>query len=175
MSEAGMKKSPGNIPEPRFENGRAMLMAGTRVQYTSQDMDNIPAQWERFAKHIGKLSNEVGRAAYGLCFNFVKTPFSFDYMCAVEISAAGHLPGDFVTAETPARRYAIFRHDEHVSKIRDTIDFIWNKWLPNSGHTALVGQPEKPYMIERYGEGFDPQKGMGDIQLWIPLATQTDR
>jgi AraC family transcriptional regulator len=171
MSAAGMKKSPQNMPEPRFENGRAMLMAGTHVHYTSETMNSIPAHWERFAKYIGKVPNEVGHAAYGLCFNFVKTPFSFDYMCAVEISAAGHLPDNFVIAEIPAQRYAIFRHDEHVAKIRDTIDAMWNRWLPNSGHTALVGQPEKPYMIERYGEAFDPQKGMGDIQLWIPLAS----
>jgi AraC family transcriptional regulator len=139
MSEAGMKKSPENIPEPRFENGRAMLMAGTRVHYSSENMNNIPAHWERFAKHIGELPNEVGHAAYGFCFNFVKTPFSFEYMCAVEISAAGHLPGDFVTAQISAQRYAIFRHDEHVSKIRDTIDAIWNRWLPNSGYTTFGG------------------------------------
>jgi AraC family transcriptional regulator len=141
------------------------------VHYTTETMNNIPAQWERFAKHLGKVSNEAGGAAYGLCFNFVKVPFRFDYMAAVEISTAGNMPSDFVTAEIPAQRYAIFRHDEHVSRIRDTIDAIWNRWLPNSGHTAVLGQPEKPYMIERYGEGFNPQKGMGDIELWIPLAS----
>jgi AraC family transcriptional regulator len=168
MSEAGTKKSTENLPEPRFENGKAMLMAGTRVHYTSETMNDIPPQWEKFAKHIGKVPNEVGRAAYGVGFNFVKTPFGFDYMCAVEISAAGQFPSDFTTAEIPAQRYAIFRHEAHVSKIRDTIDAIWNRWLPNSGH---IGHPEKPYMIERYGEGFDPQKGMGDIELWIPLAS----
>jgi AraC family transcriptional regulator len=171
MSEAGMKKSPENLAEPRFEHRKAILMAGTRVHYTSETMNNIPAHWERFAKHIGKVPHEVGRAAYGVGFNFVKTPFGFDYMCAVEISAAGQLPGDFTTAEIPAQRYAIFRHDGHVSRIRDTIDAIWNKWLPNSGHRAVVGQPEKPYMIERYGEGFDPQAGMGDLELWIPLTS----
>jgi AraC family transcriptional regulator len=171
MSEAGMKKSTENPPEPRFENKKAMIMTGTRVHYTSETMNDIPAQWERFAKHIGKVPNEVGRAAYGVGFNFEKTPFGFDYMTAVEISTDGHLPGDFVTAEIPTQRYAIFRHEGHVSTIRDTIDAIWNKWLPNSGYKALVGQAEKPYMIERYGEGFDSQKGMGDIELWIPLAS----
>jgi len=171
MSEAGMKKPAENLPQPRFENGGAMLMAGTRVHYTTETMNNIPAQWEQFAKHIGKVPNEVGRAAYGLCFNFVKAPFRFDYVAAVEISPAGLMPSDFVTAEIPAQHYAIFRHEEHLSRIRDRIDAIWNRWLPNSGHTALLGQPEKPYMIERYGERFDPQKGMGDIELWIPLAS----
>lgn len=171
MNQSGTKQSSDSQLEPRFENGRAMLVAGVGVHYTSETMNNIPAQWEQFAKHIGKIPNEVRRVAYGICFNLVKAPFSFEYMSAVEISAAGNLPGDFSTAEIPALRYAIFRHDGHVSKIRDTMDAIWNKWLLKPGRTALLGQPDKPYMIERYGEGFDPKKGMGDIELWIPLAS----
>ena len=169
MTQTGMKKSPEMPLEPRFENGKAMLIAGLRKHYTSETMNDIPEQWQRFAVHIGKVPNEVGRVAYGVCANFVAAPFSFDYLSGVEISAAADMPEDYSVAEIPALRYAIFSHKGHVSKIRDTIDAIWHKWLPNSGHAPVSAEADLPYMIERYGEGFDPEKGVGDIELWIPI------
>jgi AraC family transcriptional regulator len=171
MSQAGMEKSKVLNLEPRLVDGQAMLIAGLRKHYGSETMNDIPLQWERFAKHIGNVPNQVGRVAYGVCSNLVMTPFSFDYLSGVEVSRAADLPSEFNTASIPAARYAIFPHHEHISKIRDTIDAIWNKWLPTSGHAPRVGTPDMPYMMERYGEGFDPQKGMGDVELWIPLAS----
>jgi AraC family transcriptional regulator len=169
MNQAGAKKSVQL--EPRFENGRAMLVAGLRKHYTSEIMNDIPSQWQRFAAHFGSVPHQVGRVAYGICSNLVMSPFSFDYMSGAEVSRSGDFPSEFSTANIPALRYAIFRHDEHVSKLRDTIDAIWNRWLPNSGLAPLHGTPEMPYMMERYGEGFDMEKGMGDIELWIPMAS----
>ena len=170
MSEARMEKSPVVKLEPRFENGRAMLIAGYRKHYTSETMDDIPQQWQRFAVHLGHVPNQVEHVAYGVCSNPVKSPFSFDYTTGVEISSGADVPSDFTTIDIPALRYAIFSHEGHISKIRDTIDAIWNKWLPTSGHAPVAAKPDLPYMLERYGEGYDPQKGMGDVELWIPVA-----
>ena len=80
MTQTGMKKSPEMPLEPRFENGKAMLIAGLRKHYSSETMNDIPEQWQRFVVHIGKVPNEVGRVAYGVCANFVAAPFSFDYL-----------------------------------------------------------------------------------------------
>ena len=170
MSEARMEKSPAVKLEPRFENGRAMLIAGYRKHYTFETMDDIPQQWQRFAVHLGHVLGQVERVAYGVCSNPVKSPFSFDYMTGVEVSSGADLPSDFTTADIPALRYAIFPHEGHISEIRDTIDAIWNKWLPTSGHAPVASAPDLPYMIERYGGGYDAQKGMGDVELWIPVA-----
>jgi Uncharacterized protein conserved in bacteria len=165
-----MEKSSVVKLEPRFENGRAMLIAGYGKHYTSETMDDIPQQWQRFAVHLGHVPNQVEHVAYGVCSNPVKSPFSFDYTTGVEISSGADVPSDFTTIDIPALRYAIFSHEGHISKIRDTIDAIWNKWLPTSGHAPVAAKPDLPYMLERYGEGYDPQKGMGDVELWIPVA-----
>jgi AraC family transcriptional regulator len=170
MSEARMEKSPAVKLEPRFENGKAMRIAGYGEHYTSATMNDIPQQWERFAVHLGHVPGQVERVAYGVCCNPVRSPFSFDYVTGVEVSSGAEFLSEFSTIDIPALRYAIFSHDEHISKIRDTIDAIWNKWLPTSGHAPAAGAPDLPYMLERYGEGYDPQKGMGDVELWIPVA-----
>ena len=53
MNQATMKKSLATQLEQRFENGKAMLIAGLRSRYTAETMNGIPAQWQRFVPYIG--------------------------------------------------------------------------------------------------------------------------
>jgi AraC family transcriptional regulator len=46
MNQATIKKSPVvQLEAPRFENGKALLIAGLRERYTSETMKNIPELW----------------------------------------------------------------------------------------------------------------------------------
>ena len=63
-----------------------------------------------------------------------------------------------------AREYAVFIHRDHVSAIGNTIDKIWNDWVPQAG----VNVASAP-CFERYSEEFNPQTGMGGMEIWIPL------
>lgn len=159
------------LETPRFENGNAMLIAGFREHFTSQTMNNIAALWQRFAPHIGKIPGQVGRAAYGLCFN-VLSPDGIDYLAGVEVSDFSGLSDEFIRVTVPVQRYAVFPHREHVSKLRQTLDAI-DKWVPTSGlevvpAAAAAGAPD---FFERYGEQFDPRTGMGDIEVWLPIKS----
>ena len=55
---------------------------------------------------------------------------------------------------------------DHISTIRSSFYTIWNKWLPDSGH-EIADAPN----FERYGEAFDPRRGTGGVEIWIPLET----
>ena len=68
----------------------------------------------------------------------------------------------------PKRRYAIFPHREHVSRLGDAIDAIRETWLAGSGHDAALGGGA-PDFLERYGEQFDPVAGTGDLEVWFPI------
>ena len=52
---------------PRFEDGRPLLIAGLAGRYTAGILDDLPALWERFSVHIGRIPGQVGRVAYGVC------------------------------------------------------------------------------------------------------------
>jgi AraC family transcriptional regulator len=151
------------LEPPRFEAAGEKLIAGLNVSYTFETRVNIPAQWDRFAPHLGKLSAQVGDASYGVCWNY-QPGYGFDYLSGVEVRNTAGLPQDFSEVRLPAQRYAVFAHRKHVSSIPDTIEAIWRKWLPNSGH-----QPADTPSFERYGQDFNPQTGMGGIEIWIPL------
>ncbi len=57
------------LEPPRFENLKTLLIAGLSERYTAETCANIPAQWQRFAPHIGHIPGQVGRTAYGVICN----------------------------------------------------------------------------------------------------------
>ena len=168
MNQAKMKESPAvQLEAPRFENGKDLVIAGLRSRYTTETMNSIPAQWERFAPHIGKIPGQVNHAAYGVCWNFAD---GIDYLTGVAVSSSSGLPGHFSVATIPAQKYAVFPHRGHVSELRETLDAI-DKWLPGSGLEAACGFAETPSFFERYSEEFDPRTGMGGMEVWIPIKS----
>jgi AraC family transcriptional regulator len=152
-----------SLEPPRIENGPERLIAGYNASYTFESRVNIPAQWLRFAPHIGKVPTQLGQDSYGVCWNY-QPGYGFDYLSGVEVRDTAALPADFTHVRLPAGKYAVFMHLKHVSSIAETLDAIWRKWLPNSGQ-----QPADAPSFERYTETFDPKTGMGGFEIWIPL------
>jgi len=152
------------LEPPRFEDGRALLIAGLGARYTFATSEGIPAQWQRFAPQIGNVPGQVGQTTYGVCCN-ADDAGGFDYICGVEVSSFADLPDGLARVRIAARRYAVFSHRDHISTIRATVYTIWNKWLPASGH-QVADAPD----FERYDMAeFDPRTGTGLVEIWIPL------
>ncbi|MGF1623849.1 MAG: GyrI-like domain-containing protein [Alphaproteobacteria bacterium] len=150
---------------PRFVDGKAMRIVGIRQTHVGSNA-GIPAQWLRFAPHIGRVPGEVDGAAYGVCIDRCSGDGqSFDYIAGVEVASTAAAPEGLSPLSLPARRYAVFHHPGHVSSLPDTIEAIWRTWLPGSGE-----QPAgEPAFLERYGEAFDPLTGAGGMEIWVPL------
>ncbi|HSE85750.1 MAG TPA: GyrI-like domain-containing protein [Candidatus Binatia bacterium] len=147
----------------RFARAKEMLLAGLSGSYTIETRGKIPAQWERFAPSIGKVPGQIGQVCYGVCWN-VSPERGFDYLTGVEVTDTKGLPSEFATVRLVAREYAVFAHRDHVSAIDRTVDRIWKEWVPQAG-LKVASAP----CFERYGEEFDPQTGMGGMEVWIPL------
>jgi predicted transcriptional regulator YdeE len=163
--EASIRAQSLGLSEPRFEQGKALLLGGLREHYTPETRTKIPAQWERFAPSIGKVPGQVGQICYGVCWN-VSSGGEFDYLSGVEVGSDKGIPAEFFTVQVPAREYAVFPHRDHVSKIDKTLDKIWREWAPQSG-LKMARAPS----FERYSEKFDPQTGTGGMEIWIPLES----
>src|SRR5262249_31020316 len=116
------------LEPPRFEDAKELLIAGLNATYTIETRSNIGAQWDKFAPHIGKVPGQIGKSAYGVCWNY-KPGVGFDYLAGVEVAATAGLPSGFSHVRLPAARYAVFPHRKHVSAIPNTADAIWKKWL----------------------------------------------
>jgi len=152
-----------NLEPPRLETGKPLLIAGLGERYTCETSKGIPSQWQRFLPHFGNVPGQIGRTAYGVCCN-TDEDGNFDYICGVEVASFSDLPAEFSRVRVPAQRYAVFFHRDHISQIRRTVNTIWNRWLPDSGHEVA----DAPH-FERYGDSFDPQSGTGSVEIWIPI------
>ena len=151
----------------RYENGHKMTVAGLGGDFTQETVPEIPALWMRFAPHIGKLKDEVGKDAYGVITSDMSGKNPFHYLSGVEVKSASDLPRDFESIAIPAQRYAVFVHSGHVSKMGETIGAIWHDWWPKSGHQHAG----KPDLIERYSEEFNPETGLGGMEILIPIKS----
>jgi hypothetical protein len=66
MNPARMKKAPAErLDAPRFKK---LLIAGLRGPSTARTMDNLPAQGQRCAPHMGQTAGPGRPAAYGVCW-----------------------------------------------------------------------------------------------------------
>ena len=171
MTQAATKPWPAaQLEPPRFENGKALLIAGLRGDYTPETMNDLPAQWQRLAPHLGRIPGQIGRVTYGVSW-CPENSQAISYLCGVEVSDFSSLPGEFMIVSIPAQRYAVFSHRGHVSRIRETIEAIGSKWFPESGQEPAARAGEGPDFFERYSEKFDPRTGMGGMEIWIPVKS----
>jgi AraC family transcriptional regulator len=150
------------LQPPRIKDGKAFLIAGLGERVMFDNVAGLPALWQRFAEHLGHVPGQMGRTAYGICYNTDDT--GFDYIAGVEVADFGSLPKEFARLRVPAQRYAVFTHTEHVSTVRGTFMAIFNDWLPGSGHV-----PADAPVFEHYDERFDGRTGMGGFEIWVPI------
>jgi len=152
-----------DLKATRFENGKPLLIAGLGERYTWETSKAAPAQWQRFVPYLGNISRQVGRATFGVACNG-DDDGNFDYIAGVEVTDFSDLPAAFSRVRLGQQKYAVFSHRDHISTIRRTVNTIWSKWLPESGH-EVADAPS----FERFGEEFDPETGMGGFEIWIPI------
>jgi len=157
----------GVLEPERFENGKALIIAGPKGRFTAETRSGIPELWARLAAHLGRLPVQVGKVAYGVCF--CGDEDAFEYLAGMEVSDPTGLPPDFQVTRIPAQPYAVFRHEGHVSKLCETMDAIQNQWQPRTSVKLVEPPAGGPHCFERYGEKFDPRTGVGDIEVWIPV------
>ena len=161
----GMTENFVSLEQPRFEEGRVILVAGLGERYTFDTNQGIPFLWQRFVPYIGQVEGQVGRATYGVCCNMDGSG-SFEYVAGVEVRDFSDVPPELRRIRIPKQRYAVFRHHDHVSTLRLTVYTIWNKWLPQSG-CALADSPD----YELYAEDFNGRTGTGTIEIWLPIRS----
>jgi AraC family transcriptional regulator len=153
--------SKTKLVSPRMVEGKPLLVTGLSPR--SSDNAGMPAQWQRFVPYLGNIPGQVRRKAYGVLYNGDDSG-NIDYMCGVEVKDFSDLPAGFAFLRIPAQYYAVFPHREHISTIQSTWMAVFNDWLPASGYELADG-PE----FELYGEDFDGVKGIGTVEIWVPI------
>jgi AraC family transcriptional regulator len=97
------------LAPPRFETGKAMLIAGVGDRFSHDNGAGIPGLWQRFHQYVQSLPGRIGQVAYGVCCNGDDAG-NFDYIAGVEVTDFSGLPREFSRVRIPEQRYAVFSH-----------------------------------------------------------------
>ncbi|HEV7838420.1 MAG TPA: GyrI-like domain-containing protein [Gemmatimonadaceae bacterium] len=162
-----MTTPPTKLDPPRFEDTGELLIAGLGSTFDSKTAVGIAELWQKFAPSLGNVPGQRGKLAYGVVQGTGGGSDTFQYLAGVEVTDATSVPVEFACVRLPPRRYAIFTHHGHVSKIRETMHAIMTDWLPNSGRQHVM----PPDFFERYDERYDANSGMGGTEIWLPVKS----
>jgi AraC family transcriptional regulator len=151
------------LQKPRIEILQPKKFVGIIELYDCKSPAGIPNQWQKFSLFLGNIPKQIGKDAYGVCFNFNDEGY-FNYLSGVEVKDYTEIPLGLVQFSLPKQKYAVFSHAGHIAEIRGVIAAIWQQALETSGYEATEGA-----MLERYGEEFDPRTGLGGFEIWVAV------
>ena len=163
--EAGLRAKMVGLMIPRFVDEREFVVAGQKEVHNLQTTAKIPDQWYRFVPEMDKVPGHIDGATFGVTWN-CKDNGEFDYLCGVEVGRSTADTAPFTKVIIPAGRHAVFSHTEHVSKLQETFEKIWSKWVPDAGLRF-----RKAPCFERYSKEFNPETGFGGTEIWIPIES----
>lgn len=155
------------LAAPRYETRPAMTIAGLAASYGYEDMGGIPGQWRSFQPYIGSIAGEVEGIAYGAICERTDGEEGMLYLAGVEVREGAGLPKELTAVRVPAQRYAIFLHDGHVSGVGALFGAIWGEWAPAASPGPKKGAVSA---LEVYGPRFDPETGLGGVEVWVPVG-----
>lgn len=147
----------------RYEEGSAMKLAGLRRTHKAAEApQTVGAQWGDL---MGKapVPNQTGDAAYGAYAQVDMAAGTFEYMTGAEVTAFPDDPS-YDRMELEPHTYAVFAHAGHISGIGQTWQAVFAWLAASADHEDAHAAP-----FERYGPGYDAQKGEGDVEIWMPV------
>ena len=151
------------LDPPRIEALPSLRLAGLVERYDCKSPAGIPNQWQRFLPYFCNIPGQVGKDAFGVCFNFDESG-KFDYLTGVVVKKHDGSPFGLVQMDLPPQKYAVFSYGGHIASIRAVVSAIWSDALPNSGFEAVNGPT-----LEKYGPQFDPNTGNGGFEIWVTI------
>ena len=162
------KPAPAAAPKraagPRIVEGGPLHVAGLGGRFTRETAAGIKDLWMRFGpSYFGRVPGQVGMKAYGVCTN-MDGQGGLDYLCAVEVDSPLGVPAELAQMRIEPHRYAVFPHADHISKIGDT----WMAIFADGLRAAGLEMADAP-SFELYGEKFDPEVAIGEVEIWIPV------
>lgn len=152
-----------DVPAPEMRELAGFPVIGLAAQFTFENTAAIAALWQTLNTRQDEVEKAPGADAFGVCHASGEAG-RVRYLAGFEAAHGSDVPHGMERVAIPAGRYAVFRHEGHISDIGRTVYTIWNQSLPD-----LQLSPRASPDFERYGRRFDPGTGRGGVEIWIPV------
>ena len=155
---------------PRIEEHPSFQIVGVPGRFTpATNTAQIPALWARFVPLMDTVAHRKGTLTFGVCLPSETAAsgddVDFTYVAAVEVDPLAEVPPEMYGGTIPGGTFAIFTHTGHISRIGETVRYVFGEWTPNNPEWEHRAAPD----FERYDERFDPSTGEGAVDIFVPV------
>jgi AraC family transcriptional regulator len=160
--------------KPKITSLPEFTLMGTEARFISAlspDADNlvvIPALWTSMfgrRKDIGKtLDSFAYGAAKRPAASLRKRQGELVYLAGYSVDPSAKPPAGMVKWVIPEQTYALFTHRGPVSRLSETISYIYRVWMPQSEYQPADG-PE----LERYDDRFIPGAESSETDFLVSI------
>ena len=152
---------------PRIIESTGFRLVGMKVRMTMND-NQTAKLWQSFMPRLKEINRDNNLGLYSVQvypegFGMHTRDMLFDKWAATR-SEDPQLPNGMDELLVPAGLYAVFIHQGPISTFPQTIQHIFNVWMPDSDY-VLDRRPQFEIMGPRYkGEHPDSEE-----EVWIPI------
>lgn len=151
--------------EPRIVDRDTFMIMGTSTRITAgeESSEKFGLIWKAFEAHIPTIeAHSIDQAYYGISFPTGEEGV-WDYIAGMAVKEEASTPESLVLREVPEARYVVFQCP--LSKIGETYQHIFTKWLPESPYQLNGAAP----VFEKY-----PPKESRDliVQIHVPIREE---
>lgn len=160
----------GVTMEPKIVDLDGFTVVGMRYFGDNKNQE-IAQLWGKCNKLCGKdgkcsrhKNAKSGSPCLGVCSMIPGEKEKFEYIVGIMVDKVGELEDGYVSKAVPAQKYAVFTHKGALETLKDTFNFAYSTWLPNSGYELGDG-PDLEWYDERFKD-FAPDS---EFDIMIPI------
>lgn len=160
----------GVTMEPKIVELEGFTVVGMEYVGDNKNLE-IAQLWGECNKQCGDgvkcerhANAKPGSPCLGVCSMIPGEKEKFEYIVGVMVDKAEKAEEGYVMKAVPAQKYAVFTHKGSLETLKDTFNFAYSTWLPNSGYELGDG-PDLEWYDERFKD-FAPDS---EFDIMIPI------
>jgi AraC family transcriptional regulator len=167
---------------PTIQQSPALHLLGLEARFIgpmSPDANNhqvIPQLFGQFFARKAELPAALDQYTYGACNCLPEKDRTREdelvYLAGVSVPENSPVPKGMKAWRVPALTYAVFQHRGAITRLGETLNYIYGTWLPRSDYDQADGPSLERY-DDRFGDG--GEKSEIDILVPIKLRSKTGR
>ena len=127
--------------------------------------------WQSFSPRKKEINHAINNDSYAVEIYPTTTFFQnfdptreFEKWAAIAVSKIEEIPEGMETLTVPEGLYAVFPYKGKPSEIKDTFQYIYGQWFPNSDYEM----DERPYFA-LMGDKYKGEHPDSEEEFWIPI------
>ncbi|MFO8144437.1 MAG: GyrI-like domain-containing protein [Candidatus Syntrophosphaera sp.] len=156
--------------KPRYEKREAFTVAGVETLNDMED-ETYAKAWQSFLEIQPDISHAKVGNFYGITYTAEgigpEKDAGYMYFVGMEVMEGMKIPEKVKIHKVPSGYYAVFQHHGNIESIEDTYEYIYGRWIFESGN-----KPADQDMFELYDERFHPESEDSVIEIWVPIVAR---